>query len=240
MPYIGQQPDTVVTLSGPGSVPLAAIIPIGVTADSGDIVNHHVIPSTGVVDSDGYQLCDGAAMGTGATLTGNTPSLDDGRFLRGNTEANCSSTRTGGADSTDLSSAHIPQHAHTGPSHSHSAGSHTHAVNAQTHSHNFNANSGGHSHGRNTGNQYIFVGSGSQGLHNSPPTACNSSSNTGSGSGSFNANTNDGGTTSNADASNGNTGAGGTGDTGNYGSASVTGVPTVPKYLQVVYLMRVK
>ena len=191
----------------PGIVPVG-----GIVAVHSGMTGAPTLPSTGAV-SDGWMLCDGGTIPASQTLSGTTPVLNDARFLQGNTHANIGGT---GGDT-------IPGHTHTGPSHSHGINSH---------SHNFNANSGGHSHGRNTGNQYIFVGSGSQGLHNSPPTACNSSDNTGSGSGSFNANT--------GGASGGNINADGTQATGD-GTAhsAVSGSAVLPKYLRVVYLIRV-
>ena len=64
--------------SGQGAYPVGAIVPI-VSALSGS----HTIPNTGTVDADGWQYCDGAVIPSSQTLSGSTPNLTDGRFLRG-------------------------------------------------------------------------------------------------------------------------------------------------------------
>jgi hypothetical protein len=89
--------------SGQGAVPIGAVVPI-VSALSGS----HTIPSTGVVDADGWQLCDGANVPVSQTLSGATPDLTDGRFLRGFT----SSSGCGGAATFTLGLANLAAHDH--------------------------------------------------------------------------------------------------------------------------------
>lgn len=89
--------------SGRGVNPVGSIVPI--LLDSPITGGGYTIPSTGTVDSNGFQLCDGAAIPAGNTLTGNTPNLSDGRYLRGFT----ASGTTGGANTVTLASNQIPQ-----------------------------------------------------------------------------------------------------------------------------------
>ena len=89
--------------SGQGAVPIGAVVPI-VSALSGS----HTIPGSGAVDADGWQLCDGEAVPANQTLSGNTPDLTDGRFLRGFT----SSSGCGGAATFTLGLANLAAHDH--------------------------------------------------------------------------------------------------------------------------------
>ena len=91
--------------SGQGAVPVGAVIPI-VSALSGS----HTIPSSGAVDAAGWQLCDGEAVPSSQTLSGDTPDLTDGRFLRGFT----SSSGCGGAATFTLAEGNLAAHTHGG------------------------------------------------------------------------------------------------------------------------------
>lgn len=114
-------------IAGPGSVPVGSIIAVAAN------LTGVIIPSSGVISSDGFMLCDGSAIPAESPLTGqNTPTLSDGRFLRGSITAGA----TGGSDTYDLRHAHntttaVSVGGHTLaichlPSHSHSI-SHDHA-----------------------------------------------------------------------------------------------------------------
>jgi hypothetical protein len=91
--------------TGQGAVPVGAVVPV-VTALSGS----HTIPSSGQVDAAGWQLCDGEAVPSSQTLSGNTPDLTDGRFLRGFT----SSSGCGGAATFTLALGNLAAHDHGG------------------------------------------------------------------------------------------------------------------------------
>ena len=79
-------------VQGPGTVPIGAIMPV---VNASPITGGgYTIPPSGTVDTNGWQLCDGVAIPGGNTLTGSTPNLSDGRYLRGST----TSGSTGGAN----------------------------------------------------------------------------------------------------------------------------------------------
>lgn len=106
--------NTVNVPSNTGVIPLGTIIPV---LDAYD----NVLPlPSGTVYSDGFQLCDGADLVSGhllgGGLSGKTPNLTDGRFLRGST----TSGTTGGASSVTLAIANLPSHTHPVPNHTHS------------------------------------------------------------------------------------------------------------------------
>ena len=92
-------------VAGQGLVPVGAVIPV-VSALTGS----HTIPGTGTVDADGWQLCDGAAVPSSQTLSGTTPDLTDGRFLRGFT----SSSGCGGSATFTLALGNLAAHDHGG------------------------------------------------------------------------------------------------------------------------------
>jgi hypothetical protein len=88
--YLERQHLTYV--QGAGAVPVGAIIPI---LNSSPITGGgYTIPPSGTVDDNGWQLCDGAVIPSGNSLTGATPNLTDGRYLRGST----ASGSTGGSN----------------------------------------------------------------------------------------------------------------------------------------------
>jgi hypothetical protein len=91
--------------SGQGVVPLGSIFAV-ISALSGS----HTIPNTGTVDADGWQYCDGAVIPSSQTLSGTTPDLTDGRFLRGYT----SSSGCGGAATFTLGLGNLAAHDHGG------------------------------------------------------------------------------------------------------------------------------
>ena len=91
--------------TGQGAVPVGAILPV-VSALTGS----HTIPSSGQVDADGWQYCDGAVIPSSQTLSGTTPNLTDGRFLRGFT----SSSGCGGSATFTLALGNLAAHNHGG------------------------------------------------------------------------------------------------------------------------------
>jgi len=91
--------------SGQGAVPVGAVLPV-ISALTGS----HTIPSSGQVDADGWQYCDGAVIPSSQTLSGTTPNLTDGRFLRGFT----SSSGCGGAATFTLGLGNLAAHDHGG------------------------------------------------------------------------------------------------------------------------------
>jgi hypothetical protein len=117
-----------INFEGPGTIPLGSIIPVV------DAYSNVTVPASGVVDSRGFQYCDGAALSgeslLGTGLSGNTPNLTDGRFLRGSTV----SGTTGGNSSISLSVNNIPAHTHT-MNHGH-ADTFSTGVNSVNHTHN--------------------------------------------------------------------------------------------------------
>jgi len=96
------------SMSG-GQIPIGSVVPI-VTGNTGAWGP----PATGII-KDGYMLCNGAAIPGTAVLKGNTPVLNDDRFLRGSTG---SVGGTGGSNtiaataSQSVSSGSIPDHYH--------------------------------------------------------------------------------------------------------------------------------
>ena len=93
-------------VQGPGTVPLGAIMPV---VNSSPITGGgYTIPPSGTVDANGWQLCNGVAIPSGNTLTGSTPDLSDGRYLRGSTV----SGTIGGSNSITIGSANLPTHTH--------------------------------------------------------------------------------------------------------------------------------
>lgn len=70
-----------------GRVPLGGVIAIVGTRtganNTGVPITPPGIPTSGVITDDGFQLCDGSAVGAGATLTGFVPKIDDDRFIQG-------------------------------------------------------------------------------------------------------------------------------------------------------------
>ena len=120
-------------ISGIGTCPLGAVIPI-----ASNLTGAIAIPSTGTVSADGWQLCDGAAIPGGNTLSGNTPNLSDSRFIMGSTVAG----NTGGSSTHSHAHAHTLAHTHGTDSklgtitlgHTHTVASHTHTL---SHTHDY-------------------------------------------------------------------------------------------------------
>lgn len=112
-----------------------SVIPLGgIIAIRTGLTGAHPIPSPGTVDSKGFMYCNGAAIPAGNTVQGSTPNLTDGRFLRGAT----SSGSTGGGDNFTLTTANLPSHSHSFSATTASDGSHSHTGSA--------AAVGGHTH----------------------------------------------------------------------------------------------
>jgi hypothetical protein len=91
------------SVNGPGTVPLGAIIPVG-------DVGAWALPASGEI-KDGFALCDGTAFPAGShpSFAGNRPNLSDSRFLQGSSSVG----GTGGANSKTLATAELPAHTHT-------------------------------------------------------------------------------------------------------------------------------
>jgi len=114
-----------------GTMPLGSIIAIAT-----NLSGARTAPATGVVDSKGWQYCDGAAVAASQNITGTTPNLTDSRFLMGFTSAGS----TGGAASVTLTTTELPAHAHTSAAHTHTL-VHTHTLSGTT------GAGGAHTHG---------------------------------------------------------------------------------------------
>ena len=139
------------TIGGQGAVPVGGIIPI-----AANLTGAYSAPSSGQVDADGWQLCDGEAVPGSQTLSGNTPDFSDGRFLRGFT----SGGGTGGAATFTIGTTNMPSHSHgTSSNHPHNHG------NTDTHPGSTGNQSASHSHSGNTGNSNLSHG------HNAQKTA---------------------------------------------------------------------
>ena len=113
------------TSGGGQAFPLGMIIPI-----ASNLTGTYTIPASGSVDSDGWMYCNGAAIPAGKNVSGTTPNLTDGRFLRGST----SSGSTGGSATFTLATTNIPSHTHTTSAHTHSTAAHVHSTAAHVHS----------------------------------------------------------------------------------------------------------
>ena len=88
-----------------GYLPLGAIIPVLVNTPI--TAGAYGVPIAGVVDINGWMLCDGTAIPAGQKLSGSTPDLSNGVYLRG-------FTASGGAlgGSNTLTAANLPSHCH--------------------------------------------------------------------------------------------------------------------------------
>ena len=112
-----------------GRVPLGAAIPIvgtrsqAANAGSPNSVASS-IPATGAISDDGFQLCDGVAVGSGAVLTGFVPDLTNNRYITGASTNGNMSTGSGpnnGDNTVTLTTNEMPQHSHgvSDPGHVH-------------------------------------------------------------------------------------------------------------------------
>ena len=192
-----------------GRVPLGGVIPVLPVFDStGNIGNktYTGIPLTGAITDDGFQLCDGSLVNSGANsnfVTKYVPNLTDDRFIKGSTLANIGIT---GKDNTaSLIEANLPNHSHT-ISHTHSG---TTGDDSPDHSHSI-------AESRNGGNS---AGDNNRDLNGN---------NGGVFSGGANTRHQHGFTTSSPSSSN----------SGSIGSG--TSFDITPKYINAVYLIRVK
>ena len=211
--------NTSATSTGHGIVPIGAVIALNPS-----LTGAYTTSSTTTADSNGWVLVEGQTINDATSpMDGVTlPDLTDARFLRGST----SSGSTGGSETFTLAETNLPAHVHSI--------NHTHGtVAAENHTHTSGSLTAAIRIVGDTIRMY-----------------------TGSASGSFSGGANiymDG--TTNSDTSNW-AGAGavvkGTTDTenlagvdtaytGNSGSVgSTTAVTHIPKYLNVVYVMRIK
>lgn len=108
-------------------------IPTGtVMSVATNITGSYPVPPSGTV-TDGWMLCDGAAIPVGQLMTGNTPDLSGDVFLMGSTVAGV----TGGQNLKTMSEAETPLHDHgdgsyaTSRSGNFSASNHTHNVSTE-------------------------------------------------------------------------------------------------------------
>lgn len=102
-----------------GLLPVGSVLPI-----MSHITGSYSPPASGVV-KDGFMICDGAAIPGSQAMSGNTPVLNDNRFLMG---ASVSGT-TGGQDTSSGTIGGSQSIAHV-----HNMNSHTHGM-PHTHSH---------------------------------------------------------------------------------------------------------
>lgn len=197
----------------------------------------YTIPSSGVVDENGFMYCDGSAIPDNKTLSGSIPNLTDGRFLRGSKTAGSN----GGSDKFTLETVNLPEHAHS-LNHNHksitssSDGNHSHTAN---HNHSASTNSAGN-HAHNVGNNY-GNSAGKIGSKYSFKYSGNSSNKVSSSSGSHSH-------TVTVDTKNLSTSTAGshshtitipsfTGNSGNVGSNKSK--THIPKYIDVQYIIKV-
>ena len=226
--------------------PLGMIIPI-----ASNLTGTYTIPSSGSVDSDGWMYCNGAAIPAGKSVSGTTPNLTDGRFLRGST----SSGGTGGSATFTLATANIPSHTHTTSAHTHSTAAHVHSTAAHVHStaahthttpaHSHSAssaNAGNHSHvlyvardSYGTGDQ--LTGDDTAGNDEQTYTGKTGGTTNTAGDHSHGITVNSGGSGTSGSTSAGNTGSGGGAATGATGST--TAVTHLPIYVNAQYLIKV-
>ena len=214
-------------------VPLGGIIGVAshltgtFTASSGAVVG-------------GFILCDGASIPGGNAVSGTTPNLTDGRFLRGSTVAGV----TGGSNTANLA------HSHTVNSHSHTM-SHTHNMK-HTHAWMHKTGSGGAGAERaltnNTSNNastvanqiaWIYNGAGGgYGLFGGAVGGKDDTNTNRDGayytSGAVSANSGSG-----SGANTGGASSGSTGTSSPSTNSALSSVSTEPQYLTVKYFMRV-
>jgi len=187
-----------------GRVPLGGIIaicPVFSGINNSGSPTYKNFPSSGVIDSEGFQLCDGVIIGSGAYssfVSRYVPDLTDNRFIRGSGIGGIGGV--GGADSITIAMSNLPQHTHT-------MGDHTHTIN---HGHTANTNAI-----TNTSFGNLIEG----GSGYTPPTKASASVSVVDFTGSS------GNPTSSS--------------TGN-GGFSNTSISIIPRYINVVYMMRVK
>lgn len=224
-------------------MPLGSIIAVAT-----GITGAYTLPSTGAVGVGGWQLCDGASIPGAATLSGTAPTLNDGRFLRGHTHGNVGAT--GGADTVTISTAQLPVH-----NHSVSASASTSSQNTSTsggpsnnttgtvsanHTHNSGTNTGGHQHGNY--NSTGFGGHGGSGINGyswggQRTLVSNAGAHHHGNTGTFSANHTHA-MQSHTHSYSHTHGISVSASIGNTGSGSA--VTVTPKYLNVVYLIRVQ
>ena len=248
-------------MTGAHSVPSAA----AVDSSGFMICDGSTIPGSQVLSGSVPDLTDGRFLrGNTHGNVGATSGVDSHSLVEANTLAHThtgpSHTHTGPAHTHDG-----PSHTHTGPDHSHSGPNHSHTFSEnRNYGQNVNTNAGNHTHGFAYGRWLTGPASGYAMADAGHPGGPDHSSSNGSHGHNFNfsQNQNYGGGTNNsgtgASGSSGDgataaegtgattsaggaaTAAGGTGASGTYGSNPVTAVPTLPKYMHCVYLIRVK
>lgn len=197
-----------------GRVPLGGIIPIlpvfQLTDNSGSKTTSG-IPSSGSLTSDGFQLCDGSLVNSGANSNFTTkyvPNLTDDRFIKGSTLANIGII--GKDNNASLIEANLPNHSHT-ISHTHSGTTgddspdHSHGIERTASTNSYS--SGNFPYAYNTLNQIATPREQTLGASNRHQHGFT--------------------TSSPSNSSSGTTGSG-------------TSFDITPKYINAVYLMRVK
>ena len=242
--------------------------PLGsIMAVATGFTNAYTLPASGAVGVGGWMLCDGATIPAAATLEGTSPTLTDGRFLQGNTHGNVGGT---GAGTKSLSSGELGAHTHTSAAHTHTSAAHCHTSTAHTHNTGTHVHNISHNHSGcacNVGNHgHSIYGPWPPDPHRSTSMSAGGSHYSGTMANDTHRATSGGGgahahatTINNCDRASGaccagvvhsctpgNVGActpGATGSTtpGATGSTgSGTAFDVIPKYLRVVYVMRVQ
>ncbi len=85
------------------------IVPVGgIIAIASNLTGAFPLPTSGT-SSRGWQVCDGAAVEAGGTLSGSVPTLDDNRFLQGSSSAGSS----GGSNTSSITGTQNIDHRHT-------------------------------------------------------------------------------------------------------------------------------
>ena len=246
-------------LTGAMSLPSAG----AVDADGWMICDGSAIPSSQTLSGTLPDLTDGRFLrGNTHANVGVEAGADTHPMVIANYPAH---THTGPAHTHDgPSHTHTAAaHTHTGPDHSHTGPNHSHTFSEnRNYGQNINTNVGNHSHQfgyirsmQGPQAQFIMMdGGGNPGVNSSGNGSHGHNFNVGqninigggtnnSGTGNFsNAGTSAtgaSGTGATGSAGGDATGADGTGATGSYGAGSVTAIPTLPKYLHVVFVMRV-
>lgn len=212
--------DGVTSLGSNGNAPVGGIIAL-----ASNLTGAHSVPNSGSVDGSGWMLCDGSTIPGGQTLSGTLPDLTDGRFLQGNTSGNAGGT--GGNT--------IPAHTHTGAAHTHGGPSHSHTVDNHTHSTTHDHSAGG-SHGHSMNYADTNAGGNQRANGNAWSSADTYTLNANANSVNLgNQGFTSGGSSPGTNSASGTTGSTTPGAGGSFGSGS----DVLPKYLRVVYIMRV-
>lgn len=100
-----------------GLLPIGSVLPI-----MAHITGSYTPPASGVVQ-DGFMICDGAAIPGSQAMSGNTPVINDDRFLMGASAAGTAGGNTNITPTGTIGGSQSIDHTH--------AMSHTHASHSQ-------------------------------------------------------------------------------------------------------------